>query len=209
MNHVEIADRIATELEESIRTLPDNFYSSFDYTTTGNNFTHPITWGLLAEIVRSIPTVVRVAIDPRFNANREKFQPDIVGINGDRFKDDSIVVYVDYESPNSSDARIPTKDIEAFIKWRHLTGIHKPYIVITTLPKTVSLTWELRWTGKDQYNRPFNGQEDQLRENPFSFWYRYYEEEFAKCDMSHIALINIDGKKVTREYPKGGKVTND
>src|SRR5579871_5508573 len=100
-----IVDRIVERLGEEIRHLPDNFYNTFDYTITGKNYTHPITWGILTKIMLSIDGVKHVAIDFHLNIKRTKFQPDLAAISEIepklKFK-----LFLDYESPNSSDSRI-------------------------------------------------------------------------------------------------------
>ncbi|MDD3896464.1 MAG: hypothetical protein PHU04_01275 [Candidatus Peribacteraceae bacterium] len=192
-----IADEIASRLEPAIQYVPDGFFNSFAFTQTGNNLTHPLTWGILARLLWDVPHIAQVGIDVRINQHGIKFQPDLVGYS----EDGSMVVFLDYESPNSSDARIPGKDVDAFIAWRDASGADVPYVIITTLPDCPAPDWELRYTSSDFYNSGFGGQGGVLRRNPCLFWYNYYYGEFAKRRMEGITFLNISGKTVRRKYP--------
>ena len=76
-----------------------------------------------------------------------------------------------------------------------------PLVIVTTLPDQKAPDWELRYTASGQWNESFHGQREQIRENPYRFWYRYYAQEFVSRDMKGIALVNIDGTTVRRMYP--------
>lgn len=198
MKCIQIAEQIATRLEPVLRSLPDGFYGSFAFTQTGNNLTHPVTLGLLSRVLWTLPGIDLVAIDVRLNlGSGVKFQPDLVGYDSKL----QPVVAVDYESPNSSDARIPVKDVDAFLAWRRQSGIDLPYIVITTLPDRAEPSWELRWTAPSKWNEAFCGRRDELCRNPLLFWQAHYAEEFAKRAVQDIAMLNIDGTSVRRIYP--------
>ena len=176
-------------LNKEISTLPVGFFSTFRYTTTGNNLCHPLTLGALARVCSGIPTVVHIGIDVRLNErDGVRFQPDVVGY----CKKLSPVVAVDYESPNSSDARVPVKDWLPFANWRASSGLDIPYFVVTTLPRCTSLEWELRWTTKGRYNQGFRGQREEIRKSPFEFWYGYYRTVRPQYDLSGICMVNIN-----------------
>src|SRR5262249_38710257 len=145
-----LADQLAVRLEEEIRDLPDGFLDSFTFTTTGKNLTHPVLLGILVRVVGELPGVRFVGIDVRLNEGRGvKFQPDVVGFDGGLRP----VIFLDYESPNSSDARIPTKDVDAYAAWRRVSGSSAPYLIVTTLPEQASPSWELRYTSRGYYNQ--------------------------------------------------------
>lgn len=195
-----IADRLAEGLQSCIAGLQDGFHNSFKFTQTGNNLSHPVTWGILAKILWEMPEVKRVAIDPRFNfGGGKKFQPDLAALD----IDNQPFIFIDYESPNSSDSRIPLKDIDAFITCRSCKEFPASaiYIVVTTLPDSPVSDWELRWTASGYYNEMFHGRQLEIQKNPYRFWYTYYLEQFAVRDMTNIALVNIDGSKVHRTFP--------
>jgi len=172
--------------------LPDDFYSTYNYTQTGNNLTHPWTLGFLSKFAWSLAGVDLVGMDVRLNLGRTKFQPDIVAYEDD----DGHALYIDYESPNSSDARVSWKDIEAYVRWRDSYPGAAPYILITTLPNKSAPEWELRYTGEEQWNERFKGMRKQLAENPFRFYYSIYKEECRDLDLTGLSLLNINGKSV-------------
>ena len=199
MDCTQIADDIARRLTDAIRGLPERFYTSFEYTRTGNNLTHPITWGLLSRIMWGIPRVATVGIDARFNLGTTcKFQPDLVGYD-DKYRP---IVFVDYESPNSSDARIPIKDVDAYLNWTSGFGHAAPYIVITTLPDCRSDDWELRYASRGGCNAAYAGRAAEIRANPCHFWYDAYDAALAQRRGIGVAILNFDGVTVSRKYPR-------
>ncbi len=189
-----IADKIVKELKSKIKKMPNGFFDSFDFTQTGNNLTHPYTWGILTEILWQLDGTTNVGIDVRFNiGNGIKFQPDLVAFNSKS----QPIVCVDYESPNSSDARIPTKDIDSFISWQQQSFDKKVlYIIVTTLPNYEAPKWELRYSSSNGCNYSFRDCRDKIRANPCSFWYDFYNKECMSRDMKGIAMLNISGKDV-------------
>lgn len=185
--------RLAAGLEKEIAGLPDDFFTTFAYTSKGRNLTHPIVLGALTRALQTEYSQGRLGIDVRFNSGAGvKFQPDVV-----LFDDDlSPSLVVDYESPNSSDARIPPKDWNPYQRWAEASGTPAPYVVITTLPNGPAPKWELRWTSDGRYNSEFRGQREQIRVNPFEFWYRHYGEVGVPENAGAIHMLNIDGHRV-------------
>src|SRR5260370_38825613 len=106
MTSLGLADKLVTYLKKQIAPLPSDFYDSMNYTRTGNNLTHPITWGHLARFVwQEVKGVDHVGIDVHQNAGHgKKFQPDVVAFKGDLTKPIPLL-FIDCESPNSSDWR--------------------------------------------------------------------------------------------------------
>ena|SRR5437016_3596967 len=195
-----LADELADRLQTDIAPLPESFFDSFEYTSTGSNLTHPVVLGSLSRFAWGIEGVSVVGIDVHLNRDGIKFQPDIVGYNAAL----QPLIFLDYESPNSSDARVLPKDVDGFCAWsKHAPGV--PYLIITTLPDKPASGWELRWTAKGNYNYGYGGKEsrDKLRENPYRFWYDHYVPGFGKRCMNNIAVINISGRRVSRVFPGG------
>src|ERR1700704_6035644 len=121
----------ARELRRYIVATPQGFYDSFDFTRTGSNFTHPRTLGYIARALWALRGVATVGIDVRFNdGNGVKIQPDAVAFDDN----DEPVLLVDYESPNSSDARVPNKNVRRFLTWIDGKQRVPSYVIITTLP---------------------------------------------------------------------------
>jgi hypothetical protein len=195
---VALADQFACLLEAEVQGLPDGFLDSFAYTTTGNNLAHPVVLGSIVRVAWGLPGVHFVAVDLRVNlGGGVKFQPDVAAL------DDGLnsLLFIDYESPNSSDARVPTKDVDAYIRWRRKTGLDVPYLIVTTLPDKASPSWELRYTSAGWCNQAFQGKRQELAANPFHFWHGHYLAEFAARTMDGVALVNLDGKKARRVFP--------
>jgi hypothetical protein len=181
-------EEIRKLLEQEIQLLPEDFYGTFNYTQTGRNLTHPVTLGILCKILYTFDWVKKVGIDVRLNlGNRQKFQPDIVVYGDDSVRDGVIKLFMDYESPNSSDDRIPDKDVKGYQNWTKGTKCSVPYIVITTLPDELSEHWEPRYISGDK--------KKEIRGNPFKFWYKYYKNKMCFRNES-IYFLNIDGRSV-------------
>jgi hypothetical protein len=188
------ANHIASVLEKEIGRLPNRFFDSFDYTSTGRNFTHPLTWGLLTRILWQIEGVGFVAIDFRLNKGQTKFQPDLTALSSiDPFKP---LLFVDYESPNSCDTRIPYKDVSAYIEWSHAYGARVPYVIITTLPNAPASDWQLRYASKGTDNARYKSRKDEIVNNPFKFWYADYKAALKGQGLDKVYFINIDGRQV-------------
>ena len=199
---MEIVMQLLAALNSEIDSLPAGFYDTFGYTRTGNNYTHPLTIGILARILSGIESTGYVLIDPHFNDGKAKFQPDIAVVR--EINPLEPILYLDYESPNSSDSRIPVKDVSAYLEWTKETEEKPPYVIITTLPNRKVRKWELRYTAEDKYNHQYQGQEENIRKNPYDFWYQIYKASFDKIGLPSIHFINIDGREA-RTVAMGNK----
>ena len=146
-----IAQTFIENLRTSLKECPAigaNFFNSFAFTTTGQNFCHPRMHGLIVKVAWGLPDVAALDIDVRLNrGNKLKFQPDTVALDCSQRP----LLIADFESPNSSDARIPEKDVKTFLAWARATECRAPYFIITSLP-SMATPWELRWTAKDKWN---------------------------------------------------------
>ncbi len=191
---VKLVTELVRRLRKRIQLLPEGFYDTFEYTHTGQNLTHPVTLGLLAVVVAELPGVAIATIDHRLNdRNGAKFQPDILAVSRELHP----VLAIDYESPNSSDARVPRRKWPAFARWR-ATGATFPYCIITTLPDAACPRWELRYTSSRGCNHGFAGSRAEICGNPFAFWYGYYrrEKRSAGHDLTGVTMLNISGGNV-------------
>jgi len=199
----DLTGRLVRFLRASIAPLPDGFFDSFEYTTTGNTLTHPLVFGLLARFAWGIEGVTHVGLDVALNEGKEvKFKPDVTGYTGGVGQGESLqpLFFVDYESPNSSDWRVIAKDVEGYVAWRDHTGSTVPYVIITTLPEETSW-WECRWTSGNGYNRAFHARRKEWAVRPRQFWHSVYAPEFASRTMNNIAVLNIDGRNVVQVFP--------
>ncbi|MDP2998600.1 MAG: hypothetical protein Q8N47_14025 [Bryobacterales bacterium] len=185
--------KLLAELRTGIKAFPEGFYDSFKYTKTGSNFTHPWTIGLLSRILWSLDGITEVGIDVRINRpDGAKFQPDLVA-----YRERKPVLLVDYESPNSSDARVRDKDVKPYLKWVAGEEGRAEYIIITTLPDRHCPRWEVRYTSKGQCNQNVRDKRDEIRQNPFGFWYSEYRRTLRDTPLGALSFVNIDGRRVT------------
>jgi len=192
-----LVEYLLENLNEFVKKVPDGFYDSFAFTKTGNNLTHPFTWGEIVKILSNHSDVSIAAIDVRLNNNDGiKFQPDVICYD----KNQKVLMYVDYESPNSSDARIPQKDVNSYIRWRKLDNA--PYVIITTLPNYSASKWKLLHTGQKQYNFAFKANKAELLINPYKFWDSFYCDQFNDIDMTGVYILNISGNEIFKSWPK-------
>lgn len=190
-------EEFASALQNEIRPLPSGFYDTFEYTKTGNNLNHPITIGTICRLLLATDPTLNLALDLRLNEAGLKFQPDVVVLSPDL----EPVLFVDYESPNSSDARVPYKDVNAYAQWTADYHDPVPYFIVTSLPDKPAPSWELRHTGKTQSNAEFAGPgrnltHKHIRANPFRFWIEYYRSKITTPLSSSLSYFNIDGKTV-------------
>lgn len=189
------------------------FYNSFEYTRTGNDLSHSRTLGILVQTCYAMPGVVVVDVDVHLNEDGVKFQPDLVG----RDKEGAPIIIVDFESPNSSDARVPQKDVEAYVAWTEAVHAATPYLIITSLPHIVDTPrppsvggtasrrrakpkWDVRYTAPGYYNCEHKEFADLIRSNPFAYWYREYRGELKRLQARNPSLkdlpfcfANLDG----------------
>ncbi len=193
---MKLITQIVLDFEKEITKLPDGFYNTFRYTTTGRNYTHPITLAILSKIISRIADVQYIAIDLKLNEGNAKFQPDLVAMTS--LEPFQPLLFLDYESPNSSDMRIPTKNIDTYIAWSKAYSRRIPYIIITTLPNRKTESWQLRYTSEGYPNEAFSNRRKDIFENPFQFWYSQYRKVLKSMNLSKIYFININGKRVKR-----------
>ncbi len=191
---MELCREIIEELQKQTKSFPKDFYDTFEYTVTGKNLTHPLTLGFLCKIVWGVRNVSKVYLDGKFNSDGHKFQPDIAVFD----KDDNPIIFLDYESPNSSDARVPDKDVKSYVNWMRTRGNRALYLIITTLPGRKALDWKVRWTARGQWNYLFRDgkSKSKIKNNPFCFWYSYYRKHMKDKDTRNIFFANINGKSV-------------
>lgn len=167
------------------------FFDSFEYTATGQNFCHSRVLGLMVRAAWSVRGVAAVDVDVRLNlGDGVKFQPDLIA----RDCDDRPLLIADFESPNSSDARIPEKDVKPYLKWSKQAGQSPPYFIVTALPRRPR-SWELRWTAASQWNNAHRKNRVEIVGKPFDYWYAWYRREVRATlagATAPIRFLNID-----------------
>lgn len=188
-NHLELAPDFVAAVEVAIAGVPRGFFDSFRYNETGNNLCHPRTLGYLAKAAWTLPATAAVEIDVRFNlGTKVKFQPDLAI----RDRQENLLLLVDFESPNSSDARIIRKDVEHYLSWTFASSTPKPveYLIITSLPDKSAPEWQVR-----HYHRERRAE---IRRNPFRYWYRFYLESLnSRWAEFPIGFANFHGGGLT------------
>jgi hypothetical protein len=175
--------------------IKDEFYNSFDYTESPQNYTHPRTMGLLVKAGYSLPETEVVDIDCHLKTQKGKqFRPDLVIYD----KYENPLLIIDFESPNSSDSRIPEKNVEPYILWNKINSIKVPYIIITSLPKQPK-EWKLPWTARGYYNEKYKRDKKKIVHAPHEYWYGFYNKKLRKYqpDLRDLPLYfaNLDGKR--------------
>ncbi len=196
----QLVESIAEGLRAAIDNgkLPDGFYDSSTYTDNdihakSINRCHPVTLGLLFPILSNLPGVKHVGIDVHINLGGKKIQPDLVGFCEDlSLGKEKHLVYVDFESPNSSDERVFKKDVEPYKK----SGSQTPYIIVTSLPDKEAPKWGLGYTNDGNWNCAHKNSRKDIKKNPFSYWSKVWRADMKGMDLSTVAFININGKEV-------------
>lgn len=194
-------ETLRQRLEEGISSLPKGFYDTFRFVTTGMNLCHPITVGLIAKVVGEMDGVVYVGVDVRLNdGTGRKFQPDVVGFrDADGVRENQPVIFVDFESPNSSDGRIPDHNLAHYLSWARGRDRETPYVIVTCLPdgRVPESDWELRYTANGYCNADHKGKLTEICANPFRYWTTVWTRELRRrSDLLGVFFLNIDRRKV-------------
>ncbi|MGD0073863.1 MAG: hypothetical protein ABSD31_05925 [Candidatus Binataceae bacterium] len=186
-------------LEHAIRELPTGFYDTFDFVKGTKNLCHPITVGLIAKVLGEMEDIDYVGFDVRLNdGNGHKFQPDVVGFRGvENVRDNQPTIFVDFESPNSCDARIPRYHLRQYLQWAKDLDPKPPYVIVTSLPNASSPKWKLLYAS-GRLQSWHKGNLEEIRANPFRYWTNVWDKDLRghSDDLSEIFFLNIDGRKV-------------
>ncbi|MBF6570375.1 MAG: hypothetical protein IVW54_16020 [Candidatus Binataceae bacterium] len=174
---------------------------TFRFVTTGMNLCHPITVGLIAKVVGEMDGIGYVGVDVRLNdGTRRKFQPDVAGFrDADGVRENQPVIFVDFESPNSSDGRIPGYHLVQYLNWARERQQETPYVIVTCLPdgRVAESDWELRYTAKGYCNADHKGKLKEICANPFRYWTTVWRRELrGRSDLLGVFFLNIDRRKV-------------
>lgn len=115
-----------------------------------------------------------------------------------------LVGVMDYESTNSSDSRIIDRNFENYRKYvgRALHDIPHFWVILTTLPSKEVKSSD--WNSWDYSKK--NKKYEELRKNPFQFWFRQYKEKFAglvrKREKCPLYVANLDSNELRVHLPK-------
>ena len=202
MNEIQI-EQLRSRLEGALRSLPEGFYDTFEFTTTGNTLCHSITLSLIAKVLGEMDGVGYVGVDVKLNdGGGVKFQPDVVGFgNAESLGRVEPVIFVDFESPNSSDGRVPNYHLPQYMRWIKVQEHKAPYVVITSVPDAPAPKWKLLYAGPKGLNFVHKAHLNEIRRNPFRYWKAVWAKELCNqsgLDMSGVFFLNINGRQVVR-----------
>jgi hypothetical protein len=190
--HEKLVEALRRGLEDAIKSLPEGFYDTFNYVTTGTNLCHPITLGLLAKVVGEMDGIGYVGVDVRLN-DREglKFQPDIVGYHDENgIQQNQAAIFVDFQSPNGCDARITTgHHLRDYLKWVEEPKHRAPYVMVTSLPDAAAPKWELRFSNK--LNALHKERRKEIRDNPFQYWKKVWADDLQNRTPEAPKRLNL------------------
>jgi hypothetical protein len=107
------------------------------------------------------------------------------------------MIFVDYESPNSSDERVIEKDIKPYLRWPEMTGSKTPYLVVTTLPAVASPDWQVLYTSYVGYGAAAKGQKKAVQSNPLKFWTSIWRNSPQGRNLDGAVILNINCRSVS------------
>lgn len=197
----DVVDELSSKFANRLRVakLPPEFFGSWEHCSSKRDsvLCHSIGLGLLAAAVADLKVVQQVGIDSRLTlrirksgkSGRKSWRPDVVGFRreGDEFIP---VVYGDFESPNSSDGRVPVKDVEGYRSWLMAGGEPAPYVLVVCLPESEHGYWPLRYT--KGWNKDHVGRLPKLREKgPLRYWCEAWRPILGnKKTLKGITILN-------------------
>lgn len=183
--------------------LPLEFLGSWEHCSSGRKsvLAHSLGLGMLSASVADITGVEQVLIDVRLKKDADgalvTWQPDLIGCGKVHPPIISPVIYVDFESPNSSDRRIWDKDIGGYRRWLAAEGEEAPYVIVVCLPVRPHGYWPLRYTHANGYNVMHGGQSSKLKQQgPLAFWTESWRDKRTPSDFSSVTILNIGNGKV-------------
>ena len=209
----EIIEYLIKDLETSIESLPCKDPKSifngakYSFTSKENPFTkrsHSLMISLITKCLwdalgKSSESKYIVEIEPRFSytyfeEGNEKFSPDIVVYEANKNENiESLkpILFIDYESPNSSDARVNYKDIDQFMyfsEYLEAKDIRNfGYLILTSHRDYESEVDDLLRVWRYGYNseiRNKKGFKNSTKNDAWKFW----KEEYKK----HLKTWNGD-----------------
>lgn len=91
--------QVIERLNNEIKSIPSDWFKTWNYVKSPNCYNHPRVIGLLSKILGEINSNGWVGHEFGFG---RRFNPDVIFFD----QRNSPQIIIDYESPNSSDARI-------------------------------------------------------------------------------------------------------
>jgi len=128
--------------------FPSELFTDYRYVFGPDRRCHTQTIDLVFEAAKSLPGVCSVDGNRALVRDKPRWKPDAVLWN----KRQELLCIIEYESINSSDARILEKDFAGYERWRTTCELSAPLLIITTLPVGPAPHYRLLYTRNDQYN---------------------------------------------------------
>lgn len=195
-------------LIESVRLIisnnkhfPRELYATWDYVRGDKRVCHQRTMALLAHAAWMLPSNPIVELEDCFDVGYDqlkqktiKWHPDMLLRSSEELIGD-ILLFVDFESPNSSDFRVIDRDIELwYMNWSnkyHGLKDMPEYLIITSLPNEEAPQWDCRYSRADGYNP------EKAKKNPFLYWYSIYRSKFKpEWNKYPIRFANFNGDEL-------------
>lgn len=189
--------RVVRPIVAKSKHFPPDLYATWNYVSGEDRVCHQRTTALLAHAAWMLPTAPAVeqencyVIGSRPDPDRPgkqkaiKWQPDMVL----KSATGTPLLFVDFESPNSSDFRVIDRDVALwYVNWIASGHPASEYLIITSLPDAKAPTWRSRYGQADGFDLV------KARENPFRYWYSIFRRRFkATWKRYPITFANFDG----------------
>lgn len=196
-----IIESLIGAMQELIRT-DDTFSPELftDYANCYKQKCHKLVSKLIREAARSLPKVEPLPYEKQLGTD-PKWRPDVILQD----TDDQYLAIVEYESLNSSDYRVVSKDVNGYQSWieNAPTDSPVPLLVITTL-QNMKADYRLRHKGSagggeyGAYNIDHAKNEPVIQSNPFLYWYAFYRRWLQHRIVNMpVFFANIDGNQLT------------
>ena len=216
MNAGKIARNVKKELRQAIdKLIKDGALNSEwlerNSKSSPKHILHSRVLGLLAQIDfgKGWITDIERSLKPSVKG-RNSFTPDIIAWKGNSCE----AVVIEYESINSSDSRVISRDLENYKKYIEHPDVNdcQPivWIIVTTLKsgEVQNGDWS-RWDWAQQ--KEYHGKDEpweKLLKSPFNFWHKKYIEAFKdSCKVEcPIYWMNIDSGNISIEFPLRGRI---
>jgi len=226
-NHKELINNLCVKLSGEIKSLPvskgKDIFNGSEYIFSDKGVFYKRSHSLMISIITKClwdlldNDEFLVEIEPQFNykyldEENCKFNPDIAIYRVNKEELEPIekstpFLFIDYESPNSSDARVMLKDIEPYMYFsEHLKEIEniktQPiYLIITSHRNYEAEKNDLNRVLAYGYNDDFRKDKYEIHKNPLSYWLAKYfsyisEWKSELWSIDEIFIANVCGEDV-------------
>lgn len=229
-----LIDRFLISLQDEIRLLPLNEPEAifngakYSFSNSQNPFTkrsHSLMTSLIVKVLWKILDDGKylVEIEPRIHYRYEEekayFNPDVAvyeisNSEKNNIEDTKPVLFIDYESPNSSDARVGRKDIDPYIYFcEEISNSHEgpSYLILTSHRDGPIEKDDLSRVLSYGYNQDYKDKaKDKVLENALDFWAKVYQDFIDDWindnwnQVNNVVIANISSGKINVTH--GGNI---